>query len=90
MLNQTFQWDDALCISNQKIFFSEKDEEVYTAVLLCRRCPHALECREQGQSEKYGVWGGMIKHTNSKTRKRLEKHVQDQDLLLGLGDVVGF
>ena len=47
-------------------------EQTYRdAVTVCHGCPVRRECAEAGQSEAWGVWGGVGKVRNRHRSKRL-------------------
>jgi hypothetical protein len=50
---------------------SAYDQHHYDAVLLCKRCPHLLECLSWGTyREPYGIWGG----TTPSQRREIRQH----------------
>ena len=47
---------------NERLWFSEDDEERLTAQILCRGCPIRVECRDGAveRREPWGIWGGEL------------------------------
>jgi WhiB family transcriptional regulator, redox-sensing transcriptional regulator len=52
------------------IFFPDRGEnaKVELAKQTCASCPVQQECREYGEMERYGFWGGTSTRTRSKAR----------------------
>lgn len=38
----------------------EPTPDLWRALDTCRGCPVAAECREAGDGERWGVWGGLL------------------------------
>jgi WhiB family redox-sensing transcriptional regulator len=52
------------------IFFPERGEHAKVAMAkkVCASCPVQQECREYGDMERYGLWGGTSLRTRQKAR----------------------
>jgi WhiB family redox-sensing transcriptional regulator len=55
----SMNWTDkALCRGNN-LFASDRPADHLAAVKICAACPVIEQCREAGQTEPWGVWGGL-------------------------------
>lgn len=43
-------------------WYSTSPEVAAEAVKLCGMCPVTEACRRAGESEEFGVWGGVVRH----------------------------
>jgi len=63
---ETINWTDAKCATGDArllhLFFSEAENEIAEAKLICQTCPLRLPCLEQAieRGEPWGVWGGQL------------------------------
>lgn len=53
------------------LWFSDRKAHIEIAVGLCNTCPFLAECREDGEKELFGVWGGVYRTTSVKQIKVL-------------------
>ena len=52
-------WEEqVLCRGRTSLFFSTAAQDITEALKTCARCPVVEPCREFGEKEAYGVWGG--------------------------------
>ena len=43
------------------MFNTKYVEERRKALTICSTCPVKAECKNEGQLERFGVWGGVVK-----------------------------
>lgn len=51
------------------IFYPDSNVNGDLARSLCAACPVATQCREAGQYEEYGIWGGIDATTRRRARR---------------------
>lgn len=62
---------DLNCQKNPDLFFSDNEVAKSQAIAICSSCPVKDACllRAEGNSERYGVWGGKDFSSNSSPKK---------------------
>ncbi len=50
-------------------WYLERGEPVTLAKAICAACPAAEQCRDAGQVEQYGIWGGEGTRARERRRK---------------------
>lgn len=50
-----------VCANDPDLWFSDHKTERRRAIELCHTCPLIRECREYGQTQEFGVWGGVLR-----------------------------
>ncbi|MBZ2197254.1 WhiB family transcriptional regulator [Ruania sp. N2-46] len=63
---------DAVCAEIAgDLWFPERGEGgIDAAVAICRTCPVMEQCREAGQGERFGIWGGITANARTRTGKK--------------------
>jgi hypothetical protein len=52
--------DSPPCTADPDLWFSERKADQAKAMETCLSCPLMVACRELGEKEEYGIWGGVL------------------------------
>ena len=66
-------WDHANCLGvDPDLFFPERGASTREAKAVCRGCVVSDDCLEYalGNSEKFGIWGGMSERERRRVRRQ--------------------
>ena len=66
-------WDHANCLGVEPdLFFPERGASTREAKAVCRGCVVSDECLEYalGNSEKFGIWGGLSERERRRVRRQ--------------------
>ena len=63
-----------------ELFFPDRGVVPHEALKACALCPVRVECREYGQGEKHGVWGGVTQR-EGRRRRRAQREELDVGIL---------
>jgi WhiB family redox-sensing transcriptional regulator len=63
--------EDAACRGlGPDLFYSDAPVDVAEARAICSTCLVVAECRDYGEGEQYGVWGGVDRERRAQRRER--------------------
>jgi hypothetical protein len=66
-------------ISNPDIFHSDEPRDIRAAKNVCATCPVRLECFKYGETEEYGIYGGLT--PSERRSRRSPSHTQRVSLV---------